>query len=562
MNDWGALSRPERCARGVALPLPERAATMVGHRSSCSAVANWLSPLRSPLSASFSHNGMLQEYPPLSEPQLTLPATVGAILTSDIVDQERIAQWSGSPVAWQRVASRARHTNILRVVMLGFSTLNGCGSRDPSSTCDPALCWSRRMLDALTAHLQNTPQYAQVRIEVKAHARSAQHPTYFQHCTAESFIPHATDLVIFEAGANMYDGKTHLERLLPAFRGAAPPAAVVLIFWARALSSGVGRSIELKLETLVRRDAKALEADAIFVSEGLAQLSNHSGACGTPAYRIGTWVARDGHDHHPSGHGHHLMGEIVAHHLHRRLVASLANAEHRAARTSESASPHSGAPPSMEEEICINTAARLPVANASGDWTLVDEGGKGVHKWGWVSRRVGDSLDLTVTPPPRVASTAVCATVRLGYLLSTHRGLGQMKLSCQGTCKCHGGLGGGLEWRVNADCRGSGNLDCPADRNITVTDIEQFELTHRPSNASSCVLRVTHIASPFNVAEAKRTGVALASLPSKVRIDSLGWTNAKPYYRCSKRVAERATTPAAPHNRTSTRTRRAPARYR
>jgi len=108
---------------------------MVGHSSSCSAVANWLSPLRSPVSASFSHNGMLQEYPPLSEPQLTLPATVGAILTSDIVDQERIAQWSGSPVAWQRVASRARHTNILRVVMLGFSTLNGCGSRDPSSTC-------------------------------------------------------------------------------------------------------------------------------------------------------------------------------------------------------------------------------------------------------------------------------------------------------------------------------------------------------------------------------------------------------------------------------------------
>ena len=130
------------------------------------------------------------------------------------------------------------------------------------------------MLDALTAHLENTPQYAQVRIEVKAHARSAQHPTYFQHCTAESFIPHATDLVIFEAGANMYDGKTHLERLLPAFRGAAPHAAVVLIFWARALSSGVGRSIELKLETLVRRDAKALEADAIFVSEGLAQLSS------------------------------------------------------------------------------------------------------------------------------------------------------------------------------------------------------------------------------------------------------------------------------------------------
>ena len=115
---------------------------------------------------------------------------------------------------------------------------------------------------------------------------------------------------------------------------------------------------------------------------------------------------------------------------------------------------------------------------------------------------------------------------------------------------------------MNADCRGSGNLDCPADRNITVTDIEQFELTHRPSNASSCVLRVTHIASPFNVAEAKRTGVALASLPSKVRIDSLGWTNAKPYYRCSKRVAERATTPAATPNRTSTRTRRAPARYR
>ena len=73
-----------------------------------------------------------------------------------------------------------------------------------------------------------------------------------------------------------------------------------------------------------------------------------------------------------------------------------------------------------------------------------DDGGlKGVKKLGYSSRRAGDTLTLgPLEVHPRVGEaldTRMCLSVmrvRLGYLISTHAGMGELHAQCAGGCEC------------------------------------------------------------------------------------------------------------------------------
>jgi hypothetical protein len=533
--------------------------------ASCAPVASWASPGERSNPVSLEHNGVIQKYPAMDQNKTDLPAAAGAILTRKLVDSSEIVQQRTSPHVWQGIAHRVRRTGVLRLAMVGFSTLNGCGSRDPSPFCDVEFCWSRRMLDALSGHLHRVPQFTELRVFGSSSAKSAAHPSYFGYCTS-SFVQHKADVVLFEAGTNMYDGKSHLEMLIPSFRKAAPHAALVLIFWAGVSKSSseheptVSKHIP-KYQRMVRDAADQFSVDAVFVNEALRHLAINSTACGTPKYEGRTWSARNGKDHHPNGHGHQLMGELVAHHLHRSLLVASSAARKHAAPDQDTSRP--GRPSDISggailhetnltvTDVCINSADALPVVNSTGNWTLVDEGGsgKGVKKLGWVSRSIGDTLDLAVAPPeePAIAclprdssnacgSTTRCALARLGYLLSSQPGQGWISVSCHGACTCKCMQCTNLRSsKVAGDCRN--NLACPPDRNISVTSLVEIAIAHRSQHEqqAQCVLRATNIPSAAAAGDASKAGHkgAMRGFPSKVRIDSLSWRG----MRCEKAFA-------------------------
>ena len=194
-------------------------------------------------------------------------------------------------------------------------------------------------------------------------------------------------------------------------------------------------------------------------------------------------------------------------------------------------------------ETCFASADLLPVRKASG-FRLVNEGAaKAVRKLGWLSTRLGDTLDLG----PVAQATCGAVVVHLGDLRTWRPDAGAFQISCIGCeCSCHRRSTDDLCHTAGLDrsfplvqtssvgkpkeklskyntCRGKAG--CQVDEVIatcadpddplkcaTVSINTEFSLTKRAPR-DECLIRLTHIsmwpARPLN--------------SSRVRIDTLSF---------------------------------------
>ena len=470
-------------------------------QSQCAGTSSWWAPAPSGESPTIGveHNGVLQApLPPMRNSEKRLHAAVHALLTDELAESKQTMRWNEPTSIWQTIARRVRRSGVLRVSMLGASTLNGCGSRHPEKRCDSAFSWSRRTHDALQAHLNASKTYSHVTVRSYSFAKNAVSPTYFARCTS-SFLRSDADVVLFEAGINMYDNKLGLDQLHPVLRATAPNAAISLMFFTPPGGE--------KMRMPVVMEAERFGADVVDASKLTQRLNHTMDSCLSATgweWRHSDWFQ----DHHPSGIGHQLIGELVARYIDRRLAAA-----HHHARDAASLSPLASSPspppppppPPGTAEICLNSADQLDVVNSKGNWALVNDAppDKGVKKLGWASSRPGDYIDFGVPAALQPSSYVRCSTVRLGYLLSSRPGQGSLHISCLGSCACSIEFKG-PQARHMAEMLAPFPLvptrcnkweQCPSDRDVSVTALTEFTMMHRNPSKGSCQLRVTHHAS-------------------------------------------------------------------
>ena len=516
----------------------------------------WASPLtesRATRTTAIAIKGVMQHYDALLRNETEFPLQGRARLTRETVDS--VLQSYELESAWMGVAKRSRRGRTLHVVVLGFSTANGCGSRDIGDgrkgiVCDPASSWGRRMSDALQARLSNSRSFGETRVRTNIYAKNAVHISFFDHCTSR-MVPSDADVVVLEAGSNMFDadsGDTGLYTVVPAIRKAAPHAAISMVAWVDSTTM-IDRSQPLR--KLLMRDGEALHADLLDVPRLLRLLALDWKACNRSSKTlIAQWYANNGTDHHPNARGHQLIAEVVARHILQRLV----NASESMPIHGHPALPEvavgavavSSAPPN---EVCFNSADEMRVHAVRGGWRLVDEGSakKGVQKLGWLSTQPGDEIDFVSVPianpnAKQAAHSPVCNTARLGYLLTTDRPQGAFHISCVGSCACSGVSRATSFWvkasrsqsgvfpfpRISTDANkylSKFNAEHQLGRNLSVTAVTEFTMLHRGArNESSCLLRVRH--ERERAAMLLSTGPADPTTLSRVRLDSLSYRSA------------------------------------
>ena len=384
----------------------------------------------SPTASHFLLSGVPQSFGSL--PPAQLPAR------PDLSQFDEIAGTSAQPAQWNRVAHLVEQPSALHVAVLGCSTTVGCGSADPSSLCDASRAWPRLFHDALRSQMQRDGW--SIGVQTNVHAKNAVDPTYFAQCTT-SFVGEDTHVVLVEFFSNLFGlfkqgNHTGLDATIEAIRESAPNAAVIFVVW---LKETTGRTAG-HLRSFIPAVAARQSADVLDVPLLMTQVASKKQA------PVAAWYAKGGHDHHPNGAGHWLIANAAARLVARRLASATPARAPSDARTAVQASTlycdGCAKKNITKRQVCYNTAAELPVRKPlKGSWQLVDEGGdKGVAKLGFVSTRVGDTMEFNLGVLCAGDGTG-SAGVRLGYHMSTRPGQGALQLRCRGcTCRALTGI--------------------------------------------------------------------------------------------------------------------------
>ena len=246
--------------------------------------------------------------------------------------------------------------------------------------------------------------------------------------------------------------------MVGAIRDAAPGVPIVFLAWMKmkghnAFGEGPGH-----LMPQLRRLAATFGFDVADVPAALSggisvDRCTSDRGCKRHTLTVMDTFARTSHgvDHHPNALGHDLLGNIAALCIARRLkgprrinsqLGGLGGEAEDRQQKQPAIIPAPG-PVEAPEEQCYTSADTMPVVNRGG-FVLQDDGGlKGVKKLGYSSRRAGDTLTLgPLEVHPRVGEaldTRMCLSVmrvRLGYLISTHAGMGELHAQCEGGCAC------------------------------------------------------------------------------------------------------------------------------
>ena len=530
---------------------------------------DWFAP-RAITPTKLTSKGSLVQFDPIPRHELGLPASY-RWLSQDFVGHHAIAS-HGSNTTWQQVGVRMKQHARLNVALLGFSTLAGCGARDHDAgrlklRCDPAYSWSRRFHDSLLARLANQLSFQRVDLRTSTFYKNGVGVSFFEHCIT-SMLPRDADVVLLEAGSNLFEFTTPqavqaaLASVLRALQVAAPLAAVVFVTYVPQRDNA--------MRALVTSSAAALHVDHIDMmrlQQSLAQVvancSAHWSAKASYMALRPDFFAGNGSDHHPTRAGHELLGEIASYHLMQRVRSAVQGSGPGLGRAAvPTVLPPLKAEPQKPplQEQCFNQANEIPLHRANGTWQLVDEGGaKGVQKLGWLSSKIGESIEFAAPHlscrrnSPRRTST--CLTVRLGYLLSTREGQGTMRVSCLGGgCACSNlnptkakyGRSLAPYPFIPTDARVAGETDrdfaglnlSTFGKSISVTATTEFTLKREsgaPADGDPCLIRVTHdrYYMAFNVRSMTRVASNLGlttdelmaidkTRPSRVRIDSMG----------------------------------------
>jgi hypothetical protein len=486
---------------------------------------------------------------------ISFPSTP-LVLPAGLVDAELAAATCVAPrtadAVWSRHAPSARPSAAsvrpLRVGILGCSTTAGCGALSPSRMCSQELSWGRFAHDELWTHARNAGHA----VSTSVYSKNAVEASFFWDCT-RALLPPNPHVVMLEVFQNMYAHHVSMNATVRAIRRAAPRAAIVFVSWLKPHQqlSPAERSVPH------RQTAAMLGVDLIDVPSALRVLSKR---------RLGSFYARTpsgSQDHHPNRQGHELIGRLAAWCVAQRLgmaghasLAGPAASPPTIAAAGSTSEPQAVLPvtvgvlePRVNDEQCFNAADQMPVrlarsrasptaAAASSPGTaktgggesgfmLVDDGvAKGVRKLGYASNRVGDRITIGPLNLAHSARGNGChgtVRVRLGYLVSTHSGMGAMHLKCSTHCACRPIKSAFLRRvlpfpRLETDLRASGSPLQLADANESVSITAYTIFIAKLPNASQdgprgCSIDVTH--------ERAHGAPRLASAPSRVRLDSL-----------------------------------------
>ena len=363
---------------------------------------------------------------------------------------------------WKLARHRSRRLSKLTIGVLGSSSTAGCGALSPSIRCSMPLSWGRHAHDALAVAMR----LRSIAVQTNIYQKNAVEVTFFFDCMNQ-LLPEHPDVVMLEVLQNTYsmDLFSSLNITTAAVREVQPTAAILFVVW---LKPQVVEGQPAMLKEL-RGLARALGIDLIDAPAAMASLGFHvrDVYAKFPSGRT---------DHHPNGMGHELLGALAAQCITRRLerlgLAERDTEEPGADVPSngEGSASNRSAGKRRFPELCFSSADELPVRSQSG-FILQDDGlAKGVKKLGYSSTRVGDRLTIgpinlhvesegraqsRASLPAGVPVTKVHAgvpvtkvhagvsgscyqhvRVRLGYLVSTSQGMGELYVTCRGGCAC------------------------------------------------------------------------------------------------------------------------------
>ena len=478
-------------------------------------------------------------YPPIAR---ELPANALTSLGRPLLE-EACGAPSSADGLWAQVRSRLHAGRTLRVGIIGCSTTAGCGALAPSSqACSVPRSWGRHAHDQLLASVQPHGY----KMETSIFHKNAVEATFFLDCMHQ-LLPPMADVVILEVLQNMYALSTAalLNLTVAAVRRTAPGAAILLIGWLKYHL--VKPSVLSELQQL----SSALAVDFVNVPAAMRLMSTSQPAMS--ARKHGRM------DHHPSGQGHELIGELAARCINRRVRPS------RMPRNGTGAPKRSGVGSNGHpcitgptcrpdgrwggNEICYNSALELPVmmpkiarstrsafdrAGGSG-FALVDDGGdKGIKKLGYASTRIGDILMLgpVQIPAPQISALSaapfrrqcyVNLRVRFGYFVSSHAGQGVLTLLCTSGCLCRPMksvfLRSSLPFpRLETDARRLGEFKLDPSENVSMTAYTSFivMLDNTTGKATTNRSRGCHVHAQHSAPHGHQKGSK-----SRVRVDSL-----------------------------------------
>ena len=353
---------------------------------------------------------------------------------------------------WQFARHRSRRLSKLTIGVLGSSTTAGCGALSPSMRCSMPLSWGRHAHDALAAAMRPRG----IAMQTNIYQKNAVEASFFFDCMNQ-LLPKHPDVVILEVLQNRYsmDLFSSLNMTTAAVREVQPTAAITFVVW---LKPQVVEEQPAMLKEL-RGLARALGIDLIDVPSAMASLGFHvrDVYAKTPSGRT---------DHHPNGMGHELIGALAAQCITRRLerqgfIRDTEEPSEDVPSNEEGSASNRSSGKSHFPELCFSSADELPVRSQSG-FVLQDDGkAKGVKKLGYSSTRVGDRLTIgpinlhvesegrahsraglpagvpvTELPAGVKGSCYQHVRVRLGYLVSTSQGMGELHVNCRGGCAC------------------------------------------------------------------------------------------------------------------------------
>ena len=363
---------------------------------------------------------------------------------------------------WKLARHRSRRLSKLTIGVLGSSSTAGCGALSPSIRCSMPLSWGRHAHDALAVAMR----LRSIAVQTNIYQKNAVEVTFFFDCMNQ-LLPKHPDVVMLEVLQNRYsmDLFSSLNLTTAAVREVQPTAAILFVVW---LKPQVVEEQPAMLKEL-RGLARALGIDLIDAPAAMASLGFHvrDVYAKTPSGRT---------DHHPNGMGHELLGALAAQCITRRLERlglAVRDTEEPGAdvpSNGEGSASNRSSGKRRFPELCFSSADELPVRSQSG-FILQDDGlAKGVKKLGYSSTRVGDRLtigpiNLHVESEGRAQSRASLPAgvpvtklhagvpgtkvhagvsgscyqhvrVRLGYLVSTSQGMGELHVTCRGGCAC------------------------------------------------------------------------------------------------------------------------------
>ena len=363
---------------------------------------------------------------------------------------------------WKLARHRSRRLSKLTIGVLGSSSTAGCGALSPSVRCSMPLSWGRHAHDALAVAMR----LRSIAVQTNIYQKNAVEVTFFFDCMNQ-LLPEHPDVVMLEVLQNGYsmDLFSSLNITTAAVREVQPNAAIIFVVWLKPQVVEVQPAMLKELRGL----ARALGIDLIDAPAAMASLGFHvrDVYAKFPSGRT---------DHHPNGMGHELLGALAAQCITRRLERlglAVRDTEEPGAdvpSNGEGSASNRSSGKRRFPELCFSSADELPVRSQSG-FILQDDGlAKGVKKLGYSSTRVGDRLTIgpinlhvesegraqsRASLPAGVPVTKVHAgvpvtkvhagvsgscyqhvRVRLGYLVSTSQGMGELHVTCRGGCAC------------------------------------------------------------------------------------------------------------------------------